>query len=345
MTIQRNQINSPSVYAALTRQLRDANIPGSEIFLQSFKDLGELHDDPTPFREAFKSVMASDQVELDLHLVGAGIHNHEAKAGEFSKLIGHIAGATKRIAKDIQDKVHASADDILIQGVQPGSVRVVLRAPDAKRDASTRVDESNGQESPLTDDSTMTVESQALWEIGHVFTAASENDEVDDEFDSGLIKSSQARDELKKAVDILKKNNWEIKGTASRRGVKPATIQLTARGANKLSEMLKASNPVTVSKRVDGQITGHRAWDDHAVFIQPDHGRRLVLHTSDLSLLRTAAELAADGENKVTVTYEETTYRDESGSKTKGVGRELKSIRLAPEPFEFNQESIEIDNL
>lgn len=344
MTIQKNQINAPSIYAALARQLRDANLPGSEIFLQSFKALGELQDDPTPFKEAFKIVMAPEQVELDLHLVGAGIHNHEAKASEFSKLIGHIAGATKRIAKDIQDKAHASADDILIQGVQPGSVRVVLRAPDAERDTSSQVDESNGREFPLIDDSTMTVESQALWEIGHVFTAASGNDEVDGEFDLGLIKSSQARDELKKAVDILKKNNWEIKGTASRRGVKPANVQLTARGANKLSEMLKATNPVTVSKRVDGQITGHRAWDDHTVFIQPDHGRRLVLHTSDLSLLRTAAKLATDGKNKVTVIYEETTYRDESGTKTKGVGRELKSIRLAPADLEFSQESIDIDD-
>lgn len=298
------------------------------LFLQSLRASVHMHSDPQAFLQVFEEVTAPAQTQLDIHLVGPGIHQHEADAGELGKLLTHLSKATMNFAKDLIGEPKFKPQNIKVQGFQSGSVRVVLNAPSAKLPT-----EHTGVDEAIIDEP-QTTESNALWQIGAVFTECSNEDAIDAAEPALLAgMSATTRSHLKNAVSVLKKNNWEIEGTAALRGAGKQKIELSARGANKLVETLKVEQPVMESKKAFGTFTGHKAWGRHEVYFKPDTGQEITLRTTVPSLLLEATKLTTDEHNKVEIIYHETQLINSKGELIPGrVSRDLRSIK----PYEHH---------
>lgn len=314
-------------YKAMAEQLLQFGAPEDNLFLQSLEASAFLHDDPKPYLEAFEEATAPPQTQLDIHLTGPGVRGHEADANQLGLFLRHLSSAAKNLAKDLMETGAFKPQGITVQGFQPGSVRIVLNAPSAKV-SKEAIPETKGEEVGIFEEE-QTLESKALWKLGAVFTESSNEDTID-EADPALISSMSpnTRKDLKNAINVLKKNNWEIEGTAAVRGARKQKVELTARGANKLSETLKLDKPVVDSKKAAGTFTGHKAWEKHELYFKPDAGTEITLKSLDLQLLKQAADLTTEQDNRVEIIYLETQSVNLDGQIIPGkVSRELLSIK------------------
>ncbi len=325
-------------YKAMAEQLLQFGAPEDNLFLQSLEASAFLHEDPQAYLAAFEEATAPPQTQLDIHLTGPGVHGHEADANQLGLFLRHLSSAAKNLAKDLMETGAFKPQGITVQGFQPGSVRIVLNAPSAKApDEATP--ETKGEDVALFEEE-QTLESKALWKLGAVFTESSNEDTID-EADPALISSMspKTRKDLKNAVSVLKKNNWEIEGTAAVRGAKKQKVELTARGANKLSETLKLEEPVVESKKAAGTFTGHKAWERHELYFKSDTGTEITLKSLDLQLLKQAADLTTDQDNRVEIIYQETQSVNLDGQVIPGkVSRELRAIKPY-EPYLSGEEA------
>lgn len=325
-------------FKASAQQLLQFGPYDTNLFLQSMYASISLYDNPQPYLDAFEEATAPPQTQLDIHLTGPGVRGHEADANQLGLFLRHLSSAAKNLAKDLMETGGFTPQGITVQGFQPGSVRIVLNAPSAKApDEATP--EAEGEDVGLFEEE-QTLESKALWKLGAVFTESSNEDTID-EADPALISSMspKTRRDLKSAVNVLKKNNWEIEGTAMVRGAKKHKVELTARGANKLSETLKLEQPVVNSRKFAGTFTGHKAWEKHELYFKPDVGAEITLKSLDLQLLKQAADLTTDQDNRVEIIYQETQSVNLDGQIIPGkVSRELRAIKPY-EPYLSGEET------
>ena len=116
------------------------------------------------------------QSELDLHLDGETVHEHETNAESFAQLVRGIADATKEVAKHILGR-QRRVSTLRILAPSPGSVRVVLKAATPEEAAGRTAQNTR----------TPSVDSASLDKVAVLLSRAQqEGSKADDDVLSGL---------------------------------------------------------------------------------------------------------------------------------------------------------------
>lgn len=335
-------MDTVETYKAMVEDLLQLGEPEDNFFLQSLEASAFLHDNPQPYLEAFEEATAPAQTQLDIHLTGPGIHGHTADADEVGLFLRYISAAAKSLAKDLMGSSTFSPQAITIEGFRPGSLRMVLNAPPPKVPRKA-VNPKNGEEIAPVEE-IQNIESEALWTLASVLTepAGEPGSGVDDVILPDVM-SPKTRKSLSGAVGVLKKNNWEIEGETSLRGYKKHKVELTARGVSKLSEALKQEKPMTTPQGATGSFTGHKAWTRGELYFKAETGKEITLKTHNNQLLKQAADLAKEKQNRVTIYYLETQVLTPDGREIPSkVTYELTSIKPYRAYIDGEQVSLEI---
>lgn len=224
---------------------------------------------------------APEQAALDLHLTGEGVTDHATSARQFSDFVAGIAAAVKATAKD-RLGVRSHTEDLLIDALQPGSLRVMLRARD-----------------PIAADPTITgpgstIDSDALRGIASVLIHAK-----DTTTDSPLTAElghlpTAARQGLRRAARSAAHAGWDIAGALTQRGYGYSHLALTARAARALERQLSQALPQKTEATIYGQITGTKDIEGLLWFTPEGAGREFRAHITDEDLRRRAVEYQID---------------------------------------------------
>ncbi|MCZ2404466.1 hypothetical protein IV498_15090 [Paenarthrobacter sp. Z7-10] len=270
--------------------------------------------------QVFEEETGPEQVELDLHLEGAGVSGHSTNALAFATFVARVAEAVKETAKDIASFPRYNAG-LLIEGASPGSVRVVLKAP---------IPPTSQDLPPKT--SVSSIDSEALRRIARVMTLASEPEDKtpnDEPLDAAIQQLPiKARSKLKSAAEQAIKTNWEIDGSIRQRHFGRDRVELSPHGATRLRTALLTAHEKFTTERAFGTVDGLK----HSLgvmWFKPEIAPRSFPATvADDSLLSRVAELAADPEQRVLAIFD--TYASFAGPDESVVkkSRLLRSITL-----------------
>ena len=225
---------------------------------------------------------APRQAELDLHLSGDTIHDHEARAKPLGNFLRFASQTVNEISKSISPI--GRLGDRLIVEPGPGSVRLQMRVPVASS--------PSGQDA--IEDGTPTVESLAL----DVLTSLFEQAEADDVTDSPLTAAVQelspkARNKVRLFARTARDEGWIIEGRLRRRGTDVRQVRLTARGASRLIDEASREDERREEAVMFGTIDGHlRA--ESVISFQPEGARPFKAAVMDADLMNQVARLAAD---------------------------------------------------
>ena len=227
---------------------------------------------------------APEQARLDLHLSGEGVTGHTTSAKQLGAFARAISRAVKHVAKDALG-VGKYSENLLIEGMQPGSVRVVFRVPDQPIPPN---------ESPLTGTQASSQDSEALRVTATVLAAAVESETLDDDVLSALIADlpPKARVAIKAAAKTAKTSAWLIDGQLEQRGHDPERVTLNPMAAQKLISAVE-SNPTSDREEVLlGTVDGFSRATGRAQIVTTTG----LVHVAvpDPELMETVAALAAD---------------------------------------------------
>jgi hypothetical protein len=231
--------------------------------------------------QVFREESAPEQVLLDMHLSGPGIKGHATSAQSFATFVRRVSQATKFTARDIAGTA-AYAERLLIEGVGPGSVRVVLRVPDTVKSQTETFDASDVE----------SADSSALRLIARVFTNASADE---GEGEVALVAQvhvfpQSAQRALKSAVTEVLRAGWEVHGELLRRRQPVEEMNLTNAGAAKLHRAIKFSPGAPEREVRVGSWDGHRTSRGIAYFAPNDgQGGPFSAAVRDDNLLRRIA--------------------------------------------------------
>lgn len=249
-------------------------------------------------RQILREETAPPQVALDLHLSGPGVDGHATNADLFAAFVQRIGEATKAVARDIAG-VSRYGNNLLIDGVSPGSVRVILRAPDAKT------------AQPVLERSvTETADSRALRRVAGVLSLASEDDVPSDGSDpldaavQGL--PPQARESLRSAARDVLTARWHIDGSVRQWRQPEDRITITPRGAQHLRVALSRKAVEPQRRTIVGTLDGFRR-STGVAYIDPDRTTEhpLAIVVSDAELFHRVAHMAVQDDLPVRVIVDE----------------------------------------
>jgi hypothetical protein len=227
---------------------------------------GIVGNDPTLI-DLYERIAGPDQAEVDLHLEGPGVHGHATNAHYFSQFVSGVSEAVKETAKSIAGRGKYS-ENLLIEGVGPGSVRVVLRAP------SPVAAHTKGEEiEPLT--SASTVDSTALRSVAAILTHASSEDDESPLLAELSRLPVRARIGLRRAAKSTNEAGWDIKGIIRQRNFGATEVELTGGGAFRLRQGLDAKVESREEETVSGYIDGFRR-SLSTLYIQPERGGKII---------------------------------------------------------------------
>ncbi len=189
------------------------------------------------------------QSELDLHLNGETIHNHEANAESFAAFVRGVADATKELAKHMLGR-QRRASTLRILAPSPGSVRVVLKAAPP--------DETPGRTAQNT--RTPSVDSTSLDTVAVLLSRAQhEGARSTDDVLSGLAADlpHRAHAGLKRAAKAIDAQDWDIAGELrSQHGFQ--LVHVGPLGAKALLRVLDERQESSDVARLVGVIDGQR---------------------------------------------------------------------------------------
>jgi hypothetical protein len=244
--------------------------------------------------DIYERIAGPDQAEADFHLEGPGVEGHSANARYFAQFVSGISEAVKETAKARAGKGRYS-EHLLIEGVGPGSVRVVLRAPRPRADKSQpQIDEIPAS----------TVDSDALRSIAAILTHASSDEE-----DSPLIAAltdlpPKARQGLRRATRTTNEAGWSIRGSIRQRNIGASELVLTPAGAVRLTDSLNAAVTRTGTETLTGFIDGFRR-SLSTLYFQPANGGRIIqAAVLDNPTAAKISELFVDKDSQVEVAFD-----------------------------------------
>ncbi len=271
---------------------------------------------------------APEQVELDLHLEGAGVRGHATRADKLASFVAGVNDATKAI---VRDRLHLSAlnRNLLVHGLSPGSVRVVLRA-------DTPLD-NDAKHVPLSGTSQFasSPDSEALRTIARLFTNSSSSvPAVGSDVRDLPVK---ARRGLLRSTSAMKAAGWDIAGQIRQQGLGSTEVTFTQAGVALLASELKNYDYDTESAWAIGTIDGFRRSLGSLYFTPAGTKAPLAVNVSDPDTLAAATRLAADEAAVVRVLIE--TIRALSGQESTRVttSRSLLRIERAAESLPYPQ--------
>ncbi|MBJ8342822.1 hypothetical protein JGU71_28420 [Antrihabitans sp. YC3-6] len=261
--------------------------PKSDDYIRGSLRAGVVGDDPY-LVDIFEQVVGPEQAEVDLHLTGPGVRNHSTNAHHFAQFVSGISEAVKETAKEMAGKGRYS-EGLVIEGATPGSVRVVLRAPEPKVVQDQTIDERTAASS---------VDSDALRAIAAILTHASDKD-PNSPFVAELAELPvKARRGLKRAVTQSRKAGWLIEGTVRQRQIGAGTVLLSAEGAMRLALQLESGTEKRTTEKAIGRIDGFRRSLGTLYFI-PDGGQPFIAGVKDSSVATRVTELFVDPDEMV----------------------------------------------
>ena len=265
-------------------------------------------------------LLARDQVELDLHLEGVGIDNHQANALDFADLVRGIADSVKEITKVSLGRQRLR-DSLLILAPQPGSVRMVLRAAPA-----SAVQPKTAEKEPLSADSESLATVATL-----LMRAEQESVAPDSTVLDGLTAQlpAAARKGILRAAKVIKDSGWDVSGVLRRPDEDPMPVLISGAGAVKLIASLSESEQVIESQSRYGFVDGQRK-STSAMWFSPEKGRAFEAAVVDRELLKKVAELSARIDALTKAVFTVTTKYPAGDNSSPRRSYVLDSIELAP---------------
>ncbi len=267
-------------------------------------------------RQILREETAPKQVVLDLHLGGPGVDGNATSADLLAGFIGRLSVATKAVAKQIAGTSRHS-ERLLVEGIAPGSVRVVLRIPDDKP-----------EDDVLTHAQAETVDSKALRRVAGLLALASSDEPEPDGSDplAAAVEGLpiEARDSLRAAARDVLKADWEIDGAVRQWRQPEDRIRVTKRGAEHLRSALSLSVPERTRRTITGTLDGFRR-STGVAYVTP-HGedmRPLAVAVGDPELFHRVATMAAYDDLPVRLTFDEWQAVTADG----GVGRVARRLQ------------------
>lgn len=217
----------------------------SRLQRQSLEALAAENDD---LRFVLFELTNRAQSELDLHLDGETVREHEANAESFAQFVRGVADATKEVAKHLLGRQRRPST-LRIFAPSPGSVRVVLKAATPEEAAGRTAQNTR----------TPSVDSKSLDTVAILLARAqTESDSVTDDVLSGLAADlpQKAHAGLKRAAKAIDDQDWDVAGELrSQHGFQPVKVgPLGAKALLRvLDERQESATEVTLPGAIDGQ--------------------------------------------------------------------------------------------
>lgn len=274
--------------------------------------------DPEKAR-VFREETAPLQAMADIHLGGAGVDGHLTSARQFAKFITRLSEATKFTARAIAGTPSYN-ENLLIEGVAPGSVRVVLRVPDGSTATASVSDDV------IVD----TPDSSALKKILGVLTLASTDEDTpgsDDLLAAMHGLPLEARTRLNGAAAAVISAKWDIEGTVQQRRQPEETVHVTPRGAKAVRSALKFNPGAPVEEQHLGVFDGLKR-SLRTVYFNPVGARGFAAAVVHDELLHDVAELLTEPGREVVAQF---AVRFDSGAEGTA-GRKIRElVRIEPD--------------
>lgn len=284
--------------------------------MQSLRAMAAQDPDQSAYLE---SLLAPEQTKLDLHLEGGSVKGHKTKAIDLTEFVRHLTRAFSATARSIAGRTQW-ANEWQIEGLQPGSVRVVLQAPEPKS--------SKRDDAPIPGATPESPDSQAAKVVAQTMSMASDDSVELSDDDLVVDLPRVARHQLQLAMKVVNRSGWDISGELVQRGHTPSEMHLTGRGALRLVKALDGSDESRETKTVRGVLDGLKHSTNRA-FVIPDHGPALSLECADDHLINIVGRLSSRPGTRVIATYDEISKLDASGEKMTNPTRILTAVEAA----------------
>lgn len=276
--------------------------------------------DDTELVDEWHRLVGSEQAVFDLHLAGAGVEDNATRADQFAQFVSRIGATVHAKAKDTAG-LQRYPHKLLIQGAEPGSVRVVLRVPVPQIPDGQQVQDATVASS---------VDSDALRLVASIL--AHGDDMSDDSVVTSEIQSLPvpARVSLRKAMEGVQKAGWEIQGSISQRGYGYTDVALTTAGAARLRHELAVTEPVIRHAELFGKINGTKDIEG-VLWFEPEGGSEFRAVVGDDPQLRDKIVELQLGHPRVRAEF--VIYETQSpDGNTMMRSRKLEKVVLAPPP-------------
>lgn len=226
----------------------------------SLLGLAERHAD---LKAVADELAGAVRTELDLHLDGAGVTNHETAASDFGRFVTRTAIAVKEFAKATTGRRQFQTR-LQVVGPTAGSVRVLLRSPEA-RDATEGIPGTQVE----------TVESVALRKLVALMLQA---ETAEDDEGTPLEASMHGlRGETRRAVRLVGQavvdGQWRLSGQLRTRGQQATPVRLSEAGAQRLVAAARLTEAEVGVEELPGIVDGW-IWSEATMIFQPATGRR-----------------------------------------------------------------------
>lgn len=274
---------------------------------------------------ALVNEVLSTSSELDLHLDGAGVTDHETQAVALGRFITRASTAVKEIAKDISGRrAHSSRLQVLAPAM--GSVRVVLKTPEPS---------STGDELPRTESDQL--EDLALSRLVSLLLQAEADD---DDPDGGTLEASLhgLRGETRKAVRLLSQSvleaHWQVDGEFRPRRGRPTPVSISAQSAARLVTAANTRTDAVTTERREGLVDGW-VWSEQVMTFLPNDGAR-VRAVAPQHLHARVAELNTEPRQQCIATFTVVTTLAPGESTSRRRSFALDGIEPVGEPATLN---------
>jgi hypothetical protein len=238
---------------------------------------------------------SGSRVELDLHLTGPGVRDHETDAYLLGRFLAAASDSVNELIKDqLHFKKHRRGLQV-VGGVGAGSVRVQLREPELKKPGQDGLPMEAQVESP---------EAQALRNLVQILTVADKAAQkpVESLLDAHLQLDLGARRALGQIAGVIVRADWSASGFLLQPLKEPVVVALSLAGANRLrvatQEYKYQTKAVTAHGKVDGWV-----WSEAELHFLTDDGTRIKAAVP-LGLQRDVAHLVAEPDVRATARFQ-----------------------------------------
>ncbi|TFC83717.1 hypothetical protein E3T23_01790 [Cryobacterium cheniae] len=225
------------------------------------------------------------QAELDLHLNGTTVKDHQTNAADFANLVRGISDAVKEITKKAMGR-QRMLSGLLVSAPVPGSVRVVLRAA-----SPTELDGS------IQGARVETLDSSSLRAVAAVLAHAGDASNVQSAVLEGLLTAIpvEARPGIRRVAKAVTASDWNVSGVLRLPNEKAVPLHLNKTGAehllSALNDMESETSVITLRGNVDGQRRSMGT-----MWFAPESAVAVEAVVVDHDLLEEVAALGASGE-------------------------------------------------
>ncbi len=236
----------------------------------------------------------SDRTELDLHLSGPGVREHETDAWRFGQFVSAVADAVNELVKDSVHLGRHLRELQILGGATEGSVRVQLREPEQTIDLQDPLFITFG-EAP---------EARALRTLCQIFNSANEAAQkpVDSILEAHVRLDLGARRALSRLARIMSQASWNANGHLLSRSDQPIVVELSLAGAHRLRLATQDTEERVEVRTYHGILDGW-AWSDGEMRLLADSGVMIRAAVPADQQLRVAG-LIAEPDQRVTASFQ-----------------------------------------